>query len=84
LNDSASFDPTEKYKEYLDVIISEAMRDSVSVNVKSPLQIKFNSYNPRTRVSISQDYIAKARAMVYKLPGFFYNSYRLSFFFYLI
>lgn len=78
MNDTLAFDPAEKYRTYLDVIISEAMRDEVSVQVKSPMQIKFTADNKKSSRSTSQDYIAKARAMVYKMPGFFYSSYRLA------
>jgi len=77
-NDSLSFDPATKYNTYLDVIVSEALRDEVSVRVGQPLQLKIRIRNPKTGRTSSEDYISKARAMVNKVPGFLYSSYRFA------
>jgi ABC-type antimicrobial peptide transport system permease subunit len=77
-NDSLSFNPATKYNTYLDVIVSEALRDEVSVRVGQPLQLKMSIRNPITGASSSEDYICKARALVNKVPGFFYSSYRFA------
>jgi hypothetical protein len=76
INDTVFFDPTLKYKEYLDVIMSEALRYSISVNVKSPLQIQFNAYNPKTKVSYTQAFIAKSRAMVFLFLNYRFINYQ--------
>eukprot|EP01104_Vermistella_antarctica_P011774 TRINITY_DN3326_c1_g2_i1.p1 TRINITY_DN3326_c1_g2~~TRINITY_DN3326_c1_g2_i1.p1 ORF type:complete len:1301 (+),score=387.68 TRINITY_DN3326_c1_g2_i1:217-4119(+) len=63
------------YRDYIDVVMSEAMRYALSVDVKSPLkmQIEMHTYEHWDR---KQVFLAKARAMVVKLPGFWYSSYR--------
>jgi len=75
---STAFDPSEKYLNYVDIIVSEAMRPVTGINMKSPLQLRLYAYNPDTNSRASQDYLAKARSLVYKVPGYFYSSYQFT------
>ena len=63
------------YRDYLDVIFGEALRGWQSVNTHTPL----NLYIRTNRGSdVIGNYLCKARAMVQKVPGFLYSSYRVS------
>jgi hypothetical protein len=42
------------------------------------MKLQIAARNPVTLTQTSEDFIAKPRALVYKLPGFFYSSYALS------
>src|SRR5690349_19978868 len=55
INDTLAFGPAEKYRAYIDIIVTEAMRDELSVNVKSPMQMKFGTINRKDGKSSSQD-----------------------------
>ena len=64
------------YRQYLDVVIGEALRGWQSVNTQTALSLYtrtvLNGYE------VSNSYLCKARAMVQKVPGFFFSSYRVS------
>ncbi len=74
----SSFDPAEKYRNYADVIASEALRPISGISLKSPMQIRFYSVHPKTKVSSLENILAKSRALVKKMPGFFFSSYQLT------
>ena len=64
------------YTDYLDVLMGEALRGWQSVNTHTPL----NLYTRASRGGgeVVGNYLCKARAMVSKVPGFFFSSYRVS------
>ena len=65
----------DTYLEYLDVICSESLRYGSFIDTKSPLKMEVVArYIKQYQVSI--DYLLKIRAMVTKLSGFFFSSYR--------
>lgn len=74
-NATSSFDPSVRYKDYVDVIVSTALKPAVSIERSSPLQLKLFAKNPTTKKTTSISFVAKARAMVYKFPGYLYSSY---------
>lgn len=78
INDTEQFDPEAKYKDYIDVIAPQAMHDESSVALNKPLQLKIYTRNPTTGQTSSQDWVCKARAMIYKMPGYFMSSYRFA------
>jgi hypothetical protein len=62
------------YVTYLDVLVSEALRGAASVSISTPLHLSIRSWNEGS--VLQMDYLAKARAMIVKLPGFVFSSYR--------
>nr|CAG4716010.1 unnamed protein product [Naegleria fowleri] len=77
-NASLSFDPTSQYRQYLDIIASEAMRPSVGIGIKTPVDLRFFTRNKKTSATSQVDYIGKTRCLAYKIPGFFMSSYELT------
>ncbi|KAL0483814.1 hypothetical protein AKO1_014032 [Acrasis kona] len=75
---SDKFDPSTKYKTYVDMVISDAMQIKISAQRENPLQLRVFSHHPKTGESGGTDFIGKARALVYKVPGFFFSSYEVS------
>ena len=63
------------YRDYLDVVFGEALRGWQSVNTHTPLNLYVRS---NVGYDIIGNYLCKARAMVTKVPGFLYSSYRVS------
>jgi hypothetical protein len=65
----------EQYTSYWDVFISEALRNSLSVNAESDVLFRVRYYRDEQNVS---EYFALARThgLVSKMPGFFFSSYR--------
>jgi hypothetical protein len=68
---------TSAYQDYIDVIVSEALHGAASVTVRTPLDLQILIADPNDGSrSYYADSMCKARAMVAKMPGFFYSSYR--------
>eukprot|EP00026_Physarum_polycephalum_P001035 Phypoly_transcript_01036.p1 GENE.Phypoly_transcript_01036~~Phypoly_transcript_01036.p1 ORF type:complete len:1168 (+),score=174.37 Phypoly_transcript_01036:78-3581(+) len=67
---------TRAYKNYVDVIISEAMRVTASVDTSVPMRLKMDTHTGGTGI-----YLAKARALLNRAPGFFFSSYSLAAYF---
>lgn len=65
----------ETYTEYVDVIVSEAYRYALSIDIGVPMRLETEIYLKEGKTS-KKEYLAKVRAMLRKLPGFFYSSYR--------
>ena len=63
------------YNDYFDVVFGEALRGWQSVNTHTPLNLYVRT---NYGYDIIGNYLCKARAMVTKVPGFFYSSYRVS------
>ena len=66
----------EDYTDYIDVLMGEALRGWQSVNTRTPLNLYTRASRPGGEVV--GNYLCKARAMVSKVPGFFFSSYRVS------
>ena len=62
------------YTSYLDVLVSESLSGAGAISIDTPLHLHVESWNDWTY--IQNDYLLKSRAMVIKLPGFFFSSYR--------
>ncbi len=66
---------TQLYEDYVDVVMSEALRYASTVSTTSPLRfmlrIRDGTNEERTVL-----FLSKARAMCSKVPGFFMSSYR--------
>jgi len=65
----------EAYREYVDVLISEALRLVASVDVNTPLKLTL-AYNVDSVNTSSIIYLCKARAMIQTFPGLLFSSYR--------
>ena len=63
------------YVTYVDVLMSESLRGSAQLNTLTPLQIRATIRDPASGSSTVSVYMAKARAMARKIPGFFFSSY---------
>ena len=63
------------YLQYVDVLMSEALRGAASLSTDTPLQLRLVTRDPATGYVLLRVYMAKARAMLRKLPGFFFSSY---------
>eukprot|EP01114_Cavostelium_apophysatum_P002845 TRINITY_DN1253_c0_g3_i1.p1 TRINITY_DN1253_c0_g3~~TRINITY_DN1253_c0_g3_i1.p1 ORF type:complete len:1241 (+),score=361.47 TRINITY_DN1253_c0_g3_i1:25-3723(+) len=66
---------TQAYTEYLDVLISESLRDSASVDVTTPLRLAV-TYQIDDANSTQRVYLCKPRALIAAFPGFLFSSYR--------
>lgn len=64
------------YEEYIDVLISEGLRDYASVDTLTPLMFNVRGYSEALRASGQRRYLAKPGAMIKKMPGFFFSTYR--------
>jgi len=64
----------DSYVEYVDVLMSEATRTWSSTDTDTPLKLRIQAQDSEgnRRSSI---YLAKARAMMAKAPGFFFSTY---------
>jgi len=62
------------YTSYIDVLVSEALSGSASVSTSTPLHLSVHSWNDDT--PLQNDFLAKARGMMVKMPGFLFSSYR--------
>lgn len=67
---------TVAYTDYVDVVISEAMRVTASVDVSTPMRLKMNFHSNDSSASVI--YLAKARALLNRAPGFFFSSYSIA------
>lgn len=72
---STNYNHDRAYINYVDVIISESLRLSGSIDVDTPLMLTVR-YKTRADSSSSIVYLCKVRAMISKMPGFFFSSYR--------
>lgn len=63
------------YTEYIDVIMSEALRETASVDTSTPLRLSVDYFLEGTNSS-RLSFLCKARGMVRQMPGFFFSSYR--------
>lgn len=68
------------YLTYIDVIMSEAMRGGASLSTTTPLALRAIARDPASSLTSSRVYLAKARAMARKMPGFLFSSYSQTFF----
>jgi ABC-type antimicrobial peptide transport system permease subunit len=65
----------ESYFDYIDIIASEALRFGGSIDSSSPVRLQVAvQVSKFTRTNVV--YLAKVRAMLKKLPGFFFSSYK--------
>ncbi len=62
----------EAYVDYIDIVVSEALRDFCSVTTSTPINLKVSQSNPTTQASNEKNYLAKSRGLVSKVPGFFF------------
>lgn len=62
---------TNAYVKYVDVVCSEALRYTISVDTKTPMKLFVN-----VKDSGRINYLVKSRAMLNGLPGFAFSSYR--------
>lgn len=69
---------TESYVEYVDLVVSEAMRPLWSMSLATPLDVRIVQYRPDIGERNEVHYMGKARGMVKKLPGFFFSSYQIT------
>jgi ABC-type antimicrobial peptide transport system permease subunit len=63
------------YSRYIDVVVSESMRYASTVSTSTPLRL-FMLVRDFANEDRRFFFLAKARGMVSKLPGFFVSSYR--------
>lgn len=70
----------ETYLEYVDVLVSEALRDGASIAVGTPLRLTVEVDLGKFR-DTQLVYLAKPRGLVSKLPGYFFSSYKQTAFF---
>ena len=68
---------TQVYTEYIDVVVSEALRESASLSTTTPLRYYFQVRDSASKVQTIYFY-AKARALAQKVPGFYLSSYQLT------
>jgi len=71
-NDSALY---SAYHNYIDTIAGEALRDYASIDIDTPLKFSVRHINANGG-PVWVSYLGKLRAMVRKVPGFFFSSYR--------
>ena len=65
------FDEAQAYRDYVDVVVSEAMIPAVSASMYQPMQLRMQSIdrkNPERKGGL--DFVCKARAFAYKVPSF--------------
>uniref|UniRef100_A0A6T6YUC0 ABC3 transporter permease C-terminal domain-containing protein n=1 Tax=Bicosoecida sp. CB-2014 TaxID=1486930 RepID=A0A6T6YUC0_9STRA len=65
----------DAYVDYVDVIMSEATREFSSTDTTTPLKMRIEARDPSTGDTRNSVYLAKARAMMAKAPGFFFSTY---------
>eukprot|EP00455_Lapot_gusevi_P003462 TRINITY_DN11415_c0_g1_i4.p1 TRINITY_DN11415_c0_g1~~TRINITY_DN11415_c0_g1_i4.p1 ORF type:complete len:879 (-),score=175.03 TRINITY_DN11415_c0_g1_i4:116-2752(-) len=65
----------QAYGGHLDGVVTEALRDYASIDLTTPLNMKITVASSASG-KVVVDYMCKPRAMVRKLPGFVYSSYR--------
>eukprot|EP00708_Paratrimastix_pyriformis_P001987 GAFH01000724.1.p1 GENE.GAFH01000724.1~~GAFH01000724.1.p1 ORF type:complete len:1155 (+),score=530.18 GAFH01000724.1:461-3466(+) len=65
----------ETYNNYYDVLISEGLRKRNSVDTLTPLRLEVTLSTTRGRTSETLNYLAKARGLLRKSPGFTFSSY---------
>ncbi len=63
------------YSNYVDVVMSEALRSASTVTTDLPIKLFVNVRDAASN-DVALWYLAKARAMCSKVPGFFMSSYR--------
>jgi len=59
------------YSGYIDVLCSEALRYTVSVDTKTPMKLSVG-----VRDASRNNYLVKSRAMISSMPGFIFSTYR--------
>jgi hypothetical protein len=74
-------DAKEVYGNYLDVLCSESLRDWSSVSVQTGLSITVEGSVTKPEYRGSYYYLGKLHAMIAKMPGFFFSSYKPAAFF---
>ena len=65
----------DSYDDYVDVVMSEAVREFSSVDTESAMRMQITARLPGFATTVTRTYLAKPRAMVAKLPGFFFSTY---------
>lgn len=72
---STSMSTEDAYKKYVDIIVSESLRLTASVDVSTPLKLNLDFRLDKSN-STTFVYLCKSRAMVSQTPGFLFSSYR--------
>jgi len=62
------------YLDYVDIVMSEALRVAISVNTSTPILLG-PSFDTPTGNTSDLNLLGRAQSMVSKLPGFFFSSY---------
>eukprot|EP01107_Rhizomastix_libera_P002165 TRINITY_DN13874_c0_g1_i1.p1 TRINITY_DN13874_c0_g1~~TRINITY_DN13874_c0_g1_i1.p1 ORF type:complete len:1304 (+),score=307.08 TRINITY_DN13874_c0_g1_i1:32-3943(+) len=81
ISSNSSKSSFDVYTNYIDVIIPEGLRDSLSVDTKTPLWMSVR-YSKRLEKHESETkykrifFLGKARAMVSMMPGFIFSKFR--------
>lgn len=83
-----SLQHSRAYTEYIDVMVSEALREFAAVSTKTPLSLSVSTVRPTddatspnsetNDVPLGIRFLAKARALVRQFPGFFFSRYSLT------
>jgi ABC-type antimicrobial peptide transport system permease subunit len=73
-----TFDQGEAYHQYIDVVASEALVPAISAAIYHPMQLRLATKNGKTQLTGGKDFICKSRALVYKVPSFFFSSYEVA------
>lgn len=63
------------YHQYVDVLVSEALRGYASADVNTPLKARYFAQDSATQGVVMREELLKARAMLSKSPGFLFSSY---------
>jgi hypothetical protein len=63
------------YHNYIDVVVSEALRVGTAVSVSTPMKLLVSIQDAQSR-GMDLWYLSKARALCSKIPGYFFSSYR--------
>ena len=66
---------TTIYKDYVDLILSEAMRPGATVGLNTPLRVAIDYVDARNS-KVRFQYLGKVRAFVSKVSGYFFSSYQ--------
>jgi len=74
-------DMDEAYLEYVDAVVSEALRDWGSIDTNTPLDLAVRQAEFPGVFRTTFHWMAKARGMASKVPGFFFSSYKPTAFF---
>ena len=64
------------YRQYVDMLVSEAVRDAASITTDTPMLFRVTASTEEDTAFIRQRFLGKVRGMVQKLPAFFFSSYQ--------